>query len=633
MTWNATGIMTGIAYLESEFKRNNIDICGLSEHWLKPENSAFLNKLINNYESYIVTSSETTELNNRRVGKGGVGFLWHSRLEGRVQPINVNDDRIAVIKVLLPKETFIIIQVYLPTSSYPTPMYRDYIDKLMDLYSELSEQGTVIIMGDFNSQIIIDSKIMRDRERYTLRALSQNNLCVLTDRNHCAGPRFTFVPYGPYNNSFIDHVLVPELLLLDISICKVLEDAPLNVSRHLPILLIVTVDNIAQEINDSAEKLGRTVYRWKNAENRNNYATEVDNILESKHINYENINENYDTIVAALKTAAEKYLPKREYKSYLKPYWNHELKALHASMRSARKRWLREGKPKHGSSYTSYKSEKRLFRRKLREVTHQFEREEYERIDNMIEIDQRGFWKAVNIKKRNKRAKQGCEIRFDSIPVREPNELVQGWQSYFTKLYDESNDDNFDDDIKDIVTAELDDRLREENSQYIISEPLCLAELETAIGSLPLGKASGFDNLCYEHIKYGSTRLRTIILDLFRKIISLEVIPIQFKQGLIITLYKGHNKSPLNPDNYRAITLMPVMSKLFEKVIQTRIEKSNIPSSIHPLQHGFQKGKSSKHVTFILQESINFCQERHSPLYACFLDAAKAFDKVWIKGL
>ena len=54
---------------------------------------------------------------------------------------------------------------------------------------------------------------------------------------------------------------------------------------------------------------------------------------------------------------------------------------------------------------------------------------------------------------------------------------------------------------------------------------------------------------------------------------------------------------------------------------------------MHPLQHGFQKGKSSKHVTFILQESINYCQERHSPLYACFLDAAKAFGKVRITGL
>ena len=441
------------------------------------------------------------------------------------------------------------------------------------------------------------------------------------------------MPYGPYNYSFIDHVLVPELLLLDITKCKVLEDAPLNVSRHLPVLLTVTVENIAQGINDSAAKLSRTVYEWKNADNRNNYATEVDNILSSKNINCDNINATHDTIVAALTTAAERYLPKRKYRSYLKPYWSNELKALHASMRSSRKRWLRDGKPKHGNSYTCYKSEKRLFRRKLREVTHQFEREEYERIDNMIEIDQRGFWKAVNIKKRSKRTKQGCEIRFDSNTAREPTQLVRGWQSYFSKLYDDSHDDNYDDDFNDLVTAELDDRLREENSQYIISEPLCLAELETAIDSLPLGKASGFDNLCYEHIKYGGNRLRTISLDLFIKILSLELIPTQFKQGLIITLYKGHNKSSLNPDNYRAITLMPAMSKLFEKVIQIRLEKSNILNNIHPLQHGFQKGKSSKHVTFILQESINYCQERHSPFYACFLDPAKAFDKVWIKGL
>lgn len=78
---------------------------------------------------------------------------------------------------------------------------------------------------------------------------------------------------------------------------------------------------------------------------------------------------------------------------------------------------------------------------------------------------------------------------------------------------------------------------------------------------------------------------------------------------------------------------MPALSKLFEKIIQTRIDTSNIPNSIHPLQHGFQKGKSSKHVSFILQESVNYCQERNSPLYACFLDAAKAFDKVWISGL
>ena len=32
MTWNATGVMTGIPYLDFELRLKNIDICGLSEH-------------------------------------------------------------------------------------------------------------------------------------------------------------------------------------------------------------------------------------------------------------------------------------------------------------------------------------------------------------------------------------------------------------------------------------------------------------------------------------------------------------------------------------------------------------------------------------------------------------------------
>ncbi len=38
-------------------------------------------------------------------------------------------------------------------------------------------------------------------------------------------------------------------------------------------------------------------------------------------------------------------------------------------------------------------------------------------------------------------------------------------------------------------------------------------------------------------------------------------------------------------------------------------------------------------VSFILQESVHYCKERNSELYACFMDAEKVFDRVWINGL
>ena len=38
-------------------------------------------------------------------------------------------------------------------------------------------------------------------------------------------------------------------------------------------------------------------------------------------------------------------------------------------------------------------------------------------------------------------------------------------------------------------------------------------------------------------------------------------------------------------------------------------------------------------VTSILQECAEYCKEKGSSLYSCFMDAEKAFDRVWINGL
>ena len=99
--------------------------------------------------------------------------------------------------------------------------------------------------------------------------------------------------------------------------------------------------------------------------------------------------------------------------------------------------------------------------------------------------------------------------------------------------------------------------------------------------------------------------------------------PINLKQSITVTLHKGNGKTKSDPNNYRAISLLPVIFKIFEKVLLNRIEKITIINSINPLQHGFQMGKSCKMTSFILQEASNFCQERNGVLYACFLDTMK----------
>ena len=100
-----------------------------------------------------------------------------------------------------------------------------------------------------------------------------------------------------------------------------------------------------------------------------------------------------------------------------------------------------------------------------------------------------------------------------------------------------------------------------------------------------------------------------------------------------MTLHKGNGKPQTEPSNFHAISLLPVVSKVFEKILLSRLETKYPKINIHNLQHGFQTGKSCNMTSFLLQESRDYCYERGSDLPACFLDAKAAFDKVWISGL
>ena len=103
--------------------------------------------------------------------------------------------------------------------------------------------------------------------------------------------------------------------------------------------------------------------------------------------------------------------------------------------------------------------------------------------------------------------------------------------------------------------------------------------------------------------------------------------------GLTVTLHKGKNKSATDPSNYRAISLLPAVFKIFEKIVLNRFETIRPELKTNKLQYGFQRGKSCKIASFMLQESRDYCIELGTPLHACYLDSKAAFDKVWLTGL
>ena len=211
-------------------------------------------------------------------------------------------------------------------------------------------------------------------------------------------------------------------------------------------------------------------------------------------INFSDVDSALDTIISGMSSAAETSITKRSYKPYLKPYWCAELKTLHDKMRRERQISKTEDKPRgNETSYSNYKESKRQFRRLLRQRQSQFEKDENERIDSLVELDQNGFWKMVNSRRKSKRHTAGLEIKFDEHPVQDPDDMLSGWCGYFTQIYSQTENPNFDDNFKQVVDRKVDSIMSSEDNDNdttsVFSYQITRSELDEAIKALPLNKA------------------------------------------------------------------------------------------------------------------------------------------------
>ncbi len=110
---------------------------------------------------------------------------------------------------------------------------------------------------------------------------------------------------------------------------------------------------------------------------------------------------------------------------------------------------------------------------------------------------------------------------------------------------------------------------------------------------------------------------------LFTLVVKYESLPSCFKIGIIVSIPKG-DKDRCKQNNYRGITLMPAIAKLFEKIIMNRVgvwAKEN--SIIHQMQDNDQKHCSSLHTAWLVRESITDNLEKGKNVHVAPLDIKK----------
>lgn len=146
-------------------------------------------------------------------------------------------------------------------------------------------------------------------------------------------------------------------------------------------------------------------------------------------------------------------------------------------------------------------------------------------------------------------------------------------------------------------------------------------------------KSPGYDLITGEHFQNlphkAVVKLTTLINACFR----LRHVPDVWKVAEVIMIPKP-GKPPNEATSYRPISLLPIMSKLFEKLLLRQlkpiIEKNHL---IPKYQFGFREKHATidqvHRITDIMEKTL----EEQKVCTTVFLDVAQAFDKVWHYGL
>ena len=159
------------------------------------------------------------------------------------------------------------------------------------------------------------------------------------------------------------------------------------------------------------------------------------------------------------------------------------------------------------------------------------------------------------------------------------------------------------------------------------TQTLTFSELETAYFSVNKNKAPGYDDIssnvilnCYNEIKY-------LLFHIFNKSITTGIFPEALKIAQITPIFKTGDESILT--NYRPISVLPVFSKILERIMYNRIYNYLTKHQLlYNKQFGFQSNNSTDHAILHLVDDISNAFDRGEFTLGVFIDLSKAFDTV-----
>lgn len=333
----------------------------------------------------------------------------------------------------------------------------------------------------------------------------------------------------------------------------------------------------------------------------------------------EDVNKAFDVFLEVLNRYIHKFSSQNKYRNNkynkLKPWITSELISKINYKNSMYKKMK-----KHSTDLslkTEYNNIVKSLNREIAKTKETYYFEKFRQNGN----DAKKNWNLVNnIISNNQNSFIPEKIVSDNHLILNQHEIAEEFNMYFTNITHELKND-----VSSSNASENTSNAFSNNTFFL--KPIHEHEILKIINSLENKTSTDCFGLSNALVKHISVNIIEIITYIFNLSLSSGVVPDKLKIAVVIPLFKNGDK--LFKENYRPISLLPIFSKILEKIMKSRIlnflDENNFFNSN---QFGFREGLSTEGALteFLNQIYTGLNDDQHTS--GIFIDVKKAFDMV-----
>jgi len=211
-------------------------------------------------------------------------------------------------------------------------------------------------------------------------------------------------------------------------------------------------------------------------------------------------------------------------------------------------------------------------------------------------------------------------------PIMDHQESAEAFNSFFCNIFQRVDSVTTITDQNKTILKEHVAKHLEDSVQFEIP-PITEQFIKKSLSALDERKATGLDGINAKFLKMSASVISKPLEKVFNMSIEKGTFPSIFKEAKVTPIFKKGSKSDKN--NYRPISILPVLSKIYEKHVsnhlQNFLEENNL---IHTQQSGFRKKHNCETALTATIDNWIKAIDENKIVGSIFLDLTKAFDLV-----